>query len=174
MWPKPLTPSRSAVFAASLPCLPCASCGRASSPPATPVAFPERTPSAVSALVLSTSWVQHSHRALTSLLLTPLLLTCNLQAILLLSPRIPRFAFRGGFPTLLPQVRLPRETIFLALMGCFATIQCCCHRSTVSIEEFSYQSMSCGASIFARTPRTSAKKGMERRLRNLTSVGFES
>ena len=43
--------------------------------------------------------------------------------------------------TLLPQVRLPRETISLKL-GCITISRCCWQACTVSIDEFSHQSTS--------------------------------
>ena len=55
------------------------------------------------------------------------------------SPRFESYVFRGdGVPTLLSQARLPRETISLC-WGAMLLAQAC---TTVSIDEFSHQSMS--------------------------------
>ena len=58
------------------------------------------------------------------------------------SPRFGSHVFRGvDVPTLLPQARLPRKTNSLC-WGLIAASRCCWQACTVSIDEFSHQSMS--------------------------------
>ena len=58
------------------------------------------------------------------------------------SPRFGYHVFRGGgAPTLLPQARLPSGNDFV--LGCITASRCCWQAcTTVSIDEFSHQSMS--------------------------------
>ena len=75
------------------------------------------------------------------------------------SPRFGSHVFRGGgVPNLLPQARLPWDTISLCLLGGIIASRCCWQACTVSIDKISHQSMSwnnidsCENSI-ARTPK---------------------
>ena len=72
------------------------------------------------------------------------LLTCDLRAILLSSLRVPRFPRRC--PSFAAAGTVAAGNDF-ALLGGITTSRCCWHGCTVSIEEFSYQSMLCGTSM---------------------------
>ena len=73
------------------------------------------------------------------------LLTCALRAFLLSSLRVPRFSRRRR-PNFATAGTVAAGNDF-ALLGCITASRCCWQACTVSVDEFSYQSM-------ARTPST--------------------
>ena len=109
------------LLAETSPWRPCVSWGRTSSPPASPVAFSEQTPSAfhsVPGVFYSGSCLRSSD--VLGAALPPWLDFSIVDTFAYLrvpsehssSPRFGSHVFRGGgVPTLLPQARLPRETI---------------------------------------------------------------
>ena len=133
MCPIPLTPLTAAVRTLSMPNVssssrdspwrPCVSCGRTSSPPASLVAFSEQIPSAfhsVPGVFYPGSCLRSSDvlgAALTPRLDLSIVSTFSYSRVSsehFSSLRFESHVFRGGgVPTLLPQARLPRETISL-------------------------------------------------------------
>ena len=66
------------------------------------------------------------------------ILTCDLRVILLSSLRVPRFPRRCSNFAAAGTVAAGND---FALLGCITTSRCCWHACTVSIHEFSHESM---------------------------------
>ena len=132
IWPIPSTPLTAAAGMLNVlnvsssetsPWRSCVSCGRTSSPPASPVAFPEQVPSpfhSVPRCLLPGSCPRSTD--ILSAALPPRLDFSIVDTFAYSrvpsehssSPRFGSHVFSGGsIPTLLPQARLPQETISL-------------------------------------------------------------
>ena len=132
-WPRPLTPWTAGFrtlnvpnvssLAETSPSRPCVSCGRTPSPPASPVTFFEQMPSAFHSVpgVFYPGSCLRSSDVLGAALqprfdfsIVDTFAYSRVPSEHSSSPRFRSRVFRGGgVPTLLPQARLPRETISL-------------------------------------------------------------